>query len=120
MSEKGPTPSVKEAVQGRCETTTRRAAALHLVPLLVLAGEFIWFGVLPLLPYQGPRLPEAPAITCGNASQWVITSCNPLGQATSFLVFDGWNNVETVVVAAFVAGVLSLFVDTRYDLLVTL
>ena len=120
MSEKEPVSPVRETVHGRGETATRKAAALSIVPLLILVGEFLWFGVFQLLPYNGPRLSVVHAISCANASQWVITPCNPLGQATSFLVFDGWNNVLTIGVAAFIVGVLSLFTTKRYPLLVSL
>lgn len=98
----------------------RKTALGSLVPILVLLAEFARFTVSPLLPYKGSQLPVVHSITCANASQWVITPCHPIGQLTSFLVFDGINNVETIVVAAVVVSILSLFIRIEYAWRVTL
>lgn len=80
---------------GRCAATfLRRPAVGWILPLALLLAEFYWFSFYPLLPYSGPT-PSTPhfVVTYANASQWDITLRNPLGQLTSFLVFDGWNNI---------------------------
>lgn len=98
----------------------RKTTLGSLVPILVLLAEFARLTVSPLLPYKGSQLPVVHSITCVNASQWVITPCHPMGQLTSFLVFDGINNVETIVVAAVVVSILSFFIRIEYAWLVTL
>lgn len=54
----------------------------------------------PLLPYKGPQLSLSTyVVTPENASRWIITPENPAGQLTAFLVFDGWTNVDNLVLA---------------------
>ncbi|MDG6919723.1 MAG: hypothetical protein JRN62_09870 [Nitrososphaerota archaeon] len=80
--------------------------------LTLLLVEFLLLSQFPLHPYNG-AVPPNPNfdITYQNASRWIITPANPLGQLTSFLVYDGPNNIYTLLFSAFVVAVLFLFVN---------
>jgi hypothetical protein len=78
--------------------------------IVLLCAEFLWFSQFKLNPYAGP-LPTLSryVITYQNASRWVITLTNPLGQLTSFLVYDGPDNIITLLVSSLESGVLLCF-----------
>lgn len=90
----------------------RASLAIGAGFLALLLAEFLLLSWYPLHPYVGP----APAsshyvVTSQNASRWIITAGNPLGQLTSFMVFDGWSNVENLFLAVSVVFILLFFVD---------
>jgi hypothetical protein len=100
------------AVHGRSpfHMSPRKSFAVCAFFLGILITEFLWFSYLPLHPFVG----HAPAsshyvITYQNASQWIMSSINPLGQLTSFLVFDDWGNIYTLFISIFMVLVLLLF-----------
>jgi hypothetical protein len=77
-----------------------KEVVLSASPLLVLLVEFLGLSFYPLLPYTGPNVHLAVfTVTLENSSRWIITRDNPAGQLTAFLVFDGWTNVENLLLA---------------------
>ena len=70
--------------------------------------------LFPLLPYTGPQpVSSSYVITAQNASRWILTAANPLGQFTSFMVFDGGSNVLNLLLSAFMVFVLLFFMDAE-------
>ena len=85
----------------------RQSLIMGIGFIILLCAEFLWFSQFKLNPYSGPPPTLSHyVITYQNASRWVITLTNPLGQLTSFLVYDGPDNIITLLVSSLVSGVL--------------
>jgi len=82
-----------------------------VAPLVLLLAEFLFLSYNPLLPYNGPNLHLSTfQVTLENASRWIITRNNPAGQLTAFLVFDGWTNINDLLLAVATVACLLLWV----------